>query len=245
MGINVNPNKACHYRCLYCQVAGLKRGKAPDLDAGLLKAELRSFLSGALDDPRGLPIRDIAISGDGEPTSLADFDGLVGIIQEVLDGLGVLGGLKVVLITNGTLIHLSRVRRGLELLGSIKGEVWFKLDAASQEGLRLVNGTGVSPLRLYKNLRLAARLCPVWVHTLCFCLDKKPILDDLSERGAYLGWLKRAQSEGIPLRGVNLYTMSRPSFQPEAPRLSVVSKEWLNSLALEVRALGLKALVSL
>jgi wyosine [tRNA(Phe)-imidazoG37] synthetase (radical SAM superfamily) len=166
VGINVSPNKACHYRCLYCQVQGLKRGKAPDFDAALLKTELRSFLSEALHDSGALPIRDIAISGDGEPTSLRDFEGLIGLIRQVLDGLGILGSLKVVLITNGTLLHLPGVQRGLELLGSIKGEVWFKLDVASSEGLRLVNGTGVSPLRLYENLKLAAQPCPVWVHTL-------------------------------------------------------------------------------
>lgn len=243
VGINVNPNKACHYRCLYCQVEGLKPGKAPDLDASLLRAELKAFLSEVQREPGGLPLQDIAISGDGEPTSLRDFEGLIRIIQGVMEDLGLLGKLKVVLLTNGTLLHLPGVLKGIELLGSIRGEVWFKLDAASPKGLRLVNSTRVSPLRLYENLSLVAPLCPVWVHTLCFCLDRKPILGVPSERQAYLSWLRKARNERLALRGVILYTMARPSFQPEAPRLSAVSRSWLQALALEVGALGLETRV--
>ena len=29
VGINLNPNDACNWRCVYCQVPGLVRGKAP------------------------------------------------------------------------------------------------------------------------------------------------------------------------------------------------------------------------
>ncbi|MCG8997432.1 radical SAM protein, partial [Laribacter hongkongensis] len=30
VGINLNPNQACNWRCIYCQVPGLVRSQAPD-----------------------------------------------------------------------------------------------------------------------------------------------------------------------------------------------------------------------
>ena len=44
IGINLNPNNACNWRCVYCQVPDLKRGSAPQLDLVKLEAELRTFL---------------------------------------------------------------------------------------------------------------------------------------------------------------------------------------------------------
>lgn len=44
---------------------------------------------------------------------------------------------------------------------------------------------------------------------------------------------------GVPLRGVLLYTLARPSSQPEAAELGPVSTDWLNGLAERLRLLGL------
>jgi hypothetical protein len=241
VGINVNPNKACNYRCLYCQVEGLTRGKAPALDLKRLKMELKAFLgdaSRAQESEEPYSIRDIAISGDGEPTSLEAFDELVLALREALFESGLLGLVKVVLITNGTLLRRARVQKGLALLAAMQGEVWFKLDAASQEGILKVHDTRVPPLKLFENLKVASSLCITWVHTLCFRLDGTALLDMPREREAYLAFLGRAQKEGLPLGGVVLYTLARPSLQPEAPRLSAVSEAWLQALASDVHGLG-------
>ena len=32
VGINLNPNNACNWRCVYCQVPGLTFGKGPQVD---------------------------------------------------------------------------------------------------------------------------------------------------------------------------------------------------------------------
>jgi hypothetical protein len=242
VGINVNPNKACNYRCLYCQVEGLTRGKAPALDLKRLKAELKAFLVDASRAQRSVEpcsIRDIAISGDGEPTSLEAFDELVLALREALFESGLLGRVNVVLITNGTLVRRARVQKGLAVLATIRGEVWFKLDAASNEGIALIHDARVSPWRLYENLKVASSLCSTWAHTLCFRLDGTALLDVPREREAYLAFLGRAQKEGLPLGGVVLYTLARPSLQPEAPRLSAVSEAWLQALASDVHGLGL------
>jgi hypothetical protein len=43
VGINLNPNNACNWHCAYCQVPGLVRGAAPEIDLALLARELAGF----------------------------------------------------------------------------------------------------------------------------------------------------------------------------------------------------------
>ena len=43
VGINLNPNSACNWRCIYCQVPELKRGSAPTIDLTRLEKELSNF----------------------------------------------------------------------------------------------------------------------------------------------------------------------------------------------------------
>src|SRR5512143_3160479 len=88
IGINLNPNNACNWRCIYCQVPNLTRGSAPPIDLDLLGRELRGFLREALtgdfmcrrvpEDARHLV--DIAISGNGEPTSAREFPQVIELV---------------------------------------------------------------------------------------------------------------------------------------------------------------------
>jgi len=79
VGINLNPNNACNWRCIYCQVPELMRGTAPPIDLLLLQVELLDFMHELLHGefmqqrvPEGMRrINDIALSGNGEPTSSA------------------------------------------------------------------------------------------------------------------------------------------------------------------------------
>jgi hypothetical protein len=48
VGINLNPNNACNWRCIYCQVPDLTRGGPPPLDLALLERELDGFLRAAV-----------------------------------------------------------------------------------------------------------------------------------------------------------------------------------------------------
>ena len=45
IGINLNPNNACNWACLYCQVPDLTLGGPPPLDLGLLERELNLMLA--------------------------------------------------------------------------------------------------------------------------------------------------------------------------------------------------------
>src|SRR5258705_7452423 len=48
VGINLNPNNACNWRCIYCQVPELVSGMAPPIDVARLERELDGFLDGVL-----------------------------------------------------------------------------------------------------------------------------------------------------------------------------------------------------
>jgi len=88
----------------------------------------------------------------------------------------------------------------------------------------------------WPNLAAAARLCPTWVQTCLFAIDGAG--PNEAEQEAYADFLRKCRAEQIPLQGVLLYGLARRSFQPEAPRLSALSPEQLETFAQRIRALG-------
>jgi len=245
VGINLNTNNACNWRCIYCQVPNLQRGSAPPVDLSLLENELRNFLSELLHGafmlenvpPQARRLNDIALSGNGEPTSAAEFEQVIELIGRVMGEFSLNGTIKLILITNGSLIHRPAVRNGIRKMALLNGEIWFKLDSATPQGRMRINHSRQTAETALKNLRIAASLCPTWIQTATFALDGQPTPPD--ERQAYLKFLARCQEEGIRLQGVLLYGLARPSLQPEAPRLSKPPSTWLEAFASEIRQLGL------
>ena len=244
IGVNLNPNNACNWRCIYCQVPNLTRGAAPEIDLAKLEHELRSFLHEVLfgDFMReNVPVEarrlnDIALSGNGEPTSAREFSQVIEIISKLMVAFGLAGKIKLVLITNGSLLHRGYVQQGLQLMANVNGEVWFKLDTATAQGMRKTNGTRSSPEKVYERLRTAVALCPTWLQTCMFMLDGKP--PSLQEQEAYLDFIAKVGREKLPLKGVLLYGLARPSMQPEAPRLAALPREWMEIFAEKIRKLG-------
>ncbi|MGJ0490532.1 radical SAM protein [Methylobacter sp.] len=250
IGINFNTNNACNWRCIYCQVPDLKIGAAPEMDFQLLEDELRFFLDDVLNGdfyerfqiPAGnRVIKDIAISGNGEPTSLNEFDRAVVLIGEIATEVGVLPQSNFVLITNGSLVHQPKVQYGLKKLREYGGEVWFKFDSATEAGRRLINNARQSYQASLENLMLSAQLCPTKLQTCLLDYDKRGLPKE--ERQAYLDMLK-AVREHVSLRGVMLYTIARPSMQPESGWLEKLPAETLNAFANEIRQLGFDVSVS-
>lgn len=247
IGINLNPNNACNWRCLYCQVPGLTRGNAPTADLHLLEQELRQLLSDWTDknDSRQTasvtmpPLQDIAFSGNGEPTSSDEFAPAVAVAEKVLRDFGLLGHVKLRLITNGSLIGKPGVLEAITHLARCHGEVWFKLDAGNADDLARINGIRMEPELMLERLRLCAAHAPTWVQTCLFALDGQP--PDIRQIEAYVA---RIQSVTECIQGIHLYSLARPSMQPEAPRLERLSAQWMTPLAKRLRAMGIKVCVN-
>ncbi|MDD5249323.1 MAG: radical SAM protein [Rhodocyclaceae bacterium] len=247
VGINLNPNNACNWHCIYCQVPNLVRGGPPPLDLPQMEDELRRLLedirNGAFMAER-VPadlrvLADMALSGNGEPTSAPEFPRAVAIVAKVLDEYGLAGRVKLRLITNGSLLDRAAVREGIALIGKAGGEVWFKLDGGSQAAIWRINGSRQKPAAVLRRLALCAALCETWVQSCFFALDgNSPGERDIAD---YLDVLEAAKAE---IAGVHLYGLARPSCQAEASRLGRLSSEWLEGLAMRIRACGLTVRVS-
>ena len=128
IGINLNVNNACNWACIYCQVPDLIRGNPPPVDSDELSRELRYVLTDVIggdfygreaipDEYRS--IQDIAISGNGEPTLVRDFDHIIDMTGVIMDEFGLRGNINLVLITNGSMINKSSVQAGLK-----KSQIW-------------------------------------------------------------------------------------------------------------------------
>ncbi|HLP99306.1 MAG TPA: radical SAM protein [Sideroxyarcus sp.] len=245
IGINLNPNNACNWRCLYCQVPDLTRGTAPAIDLPLLEKELSGFLHELRHGnfmqrvpPEARRINDIAISGNGEPTSAQEF-------AEVIELIGKLkpADLKLVLITNGSLMQRDNVQQGLRRMAQLNGEVWFKLDRASEAGMALINDTKMTMDKVRQNLVTAIDCCPnTWLQTCWFALDGAP--PSTQDEDAYVDFLQSLLRSGSKLQGVLLYGLARPSLQAEAPRLSALPAGQMESFARRIRALSLPVKVT-
>jgi wyosine [tRNA(Phe)-imidazoG37] synthetase (radical SAM superfamily) len=250
VGVNLNPNNACNWACVYCQVPDLTRGTAPDIDLAQLESELRALLDAILHGdfmqtrvPEGVRrLNDIALSGNGEPTSAKAFPQIIERIGRVMADVDLVGKIKLVLITNGSLADRPRVRDGLQKMAALNGEVWFKFDSATASGMRAINQTRIAPDKQFERLAVAARLCPTWLQTCVFALDGVPPSD--AEQAAYLAAVARIRQQRIPVQGVLLYGLARPSMQPQADRLSALPAAWLETFADRIRAAGLPVKVS-
>ncbi len=250
IGINLNPNNACNFRCIYCQVPELVFGKGPEIDLDLLERELREMLGDVLHGDfmaRRVPegsrrLNDLAVSGNGEPTSSPQFLESVQLIRRLLSEFQIESKVEVVLITNGTLTDRPAVEQGIREMSRMNGRVWFKFDSATAEGALRINGSKASVQERLERLRRVASWCPTWIQTCVFAQHGKPPTE--GETSAYLAALSQLVHDEVPLQGVLLYGLARPSMQPEAPTLEQLDASWLDAFAERIRDLGLTVRVT-
>jgi wyosine [tRNA(Phe)-imidazoG37] synthetase (radical SAM superfamily) len=250
IGINFNTNNTCNWRCVYCQVENLTLGVPPALDFELLAKELRLFLDDVVNgdfydrfhvDTDKRVIKDIAIAGNGEPTSVPEFARGVDLIGRIATEAGIFPASDYVLITNGSLIHQPKVQKGLKALHNYGGQVWFKLDSATEAGRKQINNASQSTQAAIENIRTASRLCTTKIQTCLLDVAGRGLPE--TEKQAYLDVLKQLKNS-TDVRSVMLYTIARPSAQPEAGQLAVLPVAALNAFADEIRRLGFEVSVS-
>jgi pyruvate-formate lyase-activating enzyme len=253
VGINLNPNNACNWQCAYCQVPGLKRGKAPKIDLARLESELRAFLTASCRGDwllhnapeRARVLRDIAFSGNGEPTSAPEFADAVALAARLHAEFDLGPSVALRLITNGSLLGQARVREGIRRLGQAGGEVWFKVDAGRADAFARINGVRLTPGTVARNLGTCSALCPTWVQTCVFRWDGLPPED--AELDAWLDVLAgegEGEKSGAAILGVLLYGVARPSLQPAGAHISPLSAEELDKIAGRAKEKGLTVIIS-
>ena len=214
LGINTNPNKDCNFDCVYCQVDRLQPPFWKRFDLETAELELRSLLaqinSGELQRqppfmavPTPLCVlKDIALSGDGEPTTVKNFAAVVEMIARVKPP-----EVKLVLITNATGLHRPEVRRGLEVMDRCNGEIWAKLDAGTESYFQTINRAAVPLDRILTNIREAAQRRPVVIQSLFVHLaGRGPAPDEVN---AYCQRLNDILHAGGQISRVQVTTVAR------------------------------------
>lgn len=244
IGINLNPNNACNWACIYCQVEGLVRGGPPPIDLTVLRSELSGFLADVLHGDfmatevpsESRVLKDIAFSGNGEPTAAAEFEMAVREVLAVLAEFKLSKQLPVRLITNGSLLHRETVQRGIAQLGAAAGEVWFKVDRVTGNGVREVNGVPLEMDSLKNRLNYCLALAPTWIQTCWFALDG--LAPSFLDENAYIEFLLPFADR---LAGVHLYGVARPGMQAGSGRVAALTEVQMTAFAERVqKETGLK-----
>jgi wyosine [tRNA(Phe)-imidazoG37] synthetase (radical SAM superfamily) len=223
IGVNLNPDKVCNFDCVYCQVDRSLPGRYRRVDLTILEQELKDLLARAksgdlFERPPfyGIPepyrqVVDIALSGDGEPTTSPYFKEAVELAIRLRAESG-LGHLKIVIITNATMFHRPKVSEALGLLGQHRGEIWAKLDAGTEEYYRLVDLTTIPFQQVLNNIVDVARSHPVVIQSLFMRI--RGIGPDKNEITAYCSRLREIVTRGGKINLVQVCTVARHPAQP-------------------------------
>jgi wyosine [tRNA(Phe)-imidazoG37] synthetase (radical SAM superfamily) len=173
IGLNVNPDNACNFDCIYCQVDRTTESAVKKFDLSIAEQELREMLemvrTGEIAQhppfnsvPRELiRLNDIALSGDAEPTTLPNFSETIQRIARIKPSEA-----KIVLITDAGGLDRPDVKRGLEIMDANNGEVWAKLDAGTEDYFKLINRTKIPFARILKNISEGAKVRPIVIQSL-------------------------------------------------------------------------------
>lgn len=245
IGINLNPDKVCNFDCIYCQVDRTTPGRYRRVDLKILEQELKEILAKARNGELfqhppfvGIPaplceVKDIAFSGDGEPTTYPRFKETVELAIRAKEEAG-LGHLKIVIITNATMFHRPKVKEALALLDQHNGEIWAKLDAGTEEYYRLVDVTTIPFQRVLDNILEAARRRPIVIQSLFMRVHG--VGPDEKEIAAFVDRLREIIVGGGKIKLVQVYTVAR---RPAQPYVTPLSDGEVDAIAEEVRNIPL------
>ncbi|MDR2117311.1 MAG: radical SAM protein [Planctomycetaceae bacterium] len=216
-----------------------RNNSATSIDCDLLESELRELV-GMVNDgslfrdtwlsrtpPEKQVLRDIAFSGDGEPTLSLQFSEVVRRVAVVRKEFCT-EATKIVLITNGSTLHREPIRNTLETLLANNGEIWAKLDAGTPDYFRTISRSTISYEKILANLTEFSKNNPLVIQS-CFVLlhDKEPDNEEIRHYAERLKLMNRIQR-------VQIYTVARQT--PECWVLPL-SNDQLDGISETVRKL--------
>ncbi len=241
VGVNLNPDAACNFDCVYCQVDRSQPPRVRRVDLEIFARELDRMLSWAadgsvFDHPQfaGVPdelkrMNDVAFSGDGEPTTCPVFPESVQIAAD-LRRKWRLDEAKLVLITDACYLTKPKVAEALEVMAANNGEIWAKLDAGTEEYFRRVNRPNFPLQHVVDSIAATARRQPVVIQSLWMRLhDELPRAEEID---AFASRLKAILDTGGRLAAVQVYTVAR---QPTESYVTPLTGDELESIASVVR----------
>jgi histidinol dehydrogenase len=226
VGVNLFPDKkACPFDCPYCEVF-------PFLNARVFSAaELKDDLTRTLREARerGAPVRDICLSGNGEPSASPHLEEAMRTAWFARNALA--PNADIVVITNGAGLFDEDVFDLLKHAVTRNVRIWLKLDAGTAEWFSLVNKSSIDFDALVARIRAFAQSSPVTIQTmLCSIYGKLP---SNAEEAAWTDLaLDLALTDNVRL--FQLYGKARPA--PADPAAAPAPRVYLDKRAASLRA---------
>jgi wyosine [tRNA(Phe)-imidazoG37] synthetase (radical SAM superfamily) len=251
IGINLNPDKACNFDCIYCSVErgeeerqsdGATERRREEIDLERVRGELEAMLDEAVsgrlwqdekfaDTPSAWRrLNDIAFSGDGEPTTYRHFDRACALAAEAKAQRG-LDATKIVVITNATGLDRAPTRRALEILDRNQGEIWAKLDAGTEAYYQWVDRTKFPFAKVLRNILACGREREILIQSMFLSYEGVPVSD--AEFAAYTDRLAELLRDGCRIKLVQLYTVARP---PAERAVAALTNGQLDDLTRRLRS---------
>ncbi len=242
IGVNLNPDKACNFDCVYCQVDRTVEPRVRRVEMDRLKAEVEHLaqlaVSGDLFNdmrfgnvpPHLRRFNDIAFSGDGEPTTSPHFPETVDFVAALKRRMG-LDDVKIVLITDAAYLTRPGVRDALAVIDRNQGEIWAKLDAGTEDYYQQVNRPNVPLATILENITETARVRPIVIQSLWMHVRDEPPPE--AEVDAFAQRLRDIRDAGGQLKLIQVYTIARDTAEDWVRPLRV---EQLEQIADRVRA---------
>lgn len=236
LGINLNINNACNWRCVYCQVPNLIRAKPIAIDLSVLEHEINSMLEQLLNQgllaklapPEFARLNDIAISGNGEPTLSEQFLAVVDLIAKLKSKYAISKTVKTILITNGSNCDKVLVLEALDNLAKQNAQVWFKVDAITKDDIMTINQIDLNISSISMRLKNTAKRCPTYIQTCIFKLNgNEPSTNFILK---YIAFILEHKEY---IQGVLLYSTARLAQQGFS--VTSVSKDSLSYIANELK----------
>ncbi len=241
LGINLNTNNACNWQCIYCEVPNLVRGKPESIDLNLLNNELDYWLEEIVNGSflnqytnQRTEFKDIAFSGNGEPTATKEFESVVKLVISKVNKFNLAKKIKIRLITNGSYLHTQRVQHGLALLNELDREIWFKIDQVDETQVLIINQINISKETLKNNLENALRASPTVIQTCLFKINQK-----LPEEKSLQTYIKFLKPYELKVKAIHLYSLARPSEQSSNLILERLSLSEIEAIADKIKILNI------
>lgn len=239
IGINMNPDKRCNFDCVYCEVDRRNAGGTARVPVREMIAELEGalalaaagqlrFLARGPVEPGLLELKEVALSGDGEPTLCPNFRKVItSVIQLRLRSR--VPFFKLVLITNASGLHLPEIRAGVALLAE-SDEIWVKLDVGTQAAMDRINRSEVPLEIIQANILELARERPVVIQSLFAVIDGREPGEE--EIASYVERLRMLKEGGAAIALVQVYSAHRPAMNTACAHLPLRS---LSRIAQSIR----------
>ncbi len=215
LGINLNPDKRCNFDCVYCQVERTDPPQTRRPDIKQLEMELLHWI-GELEhgEYRGYQLKDIALAGDGEPTSEKQLPQVLELLLSLKQQYPQLSDIKLILFTNGSGIDRKDLVDIFPQFYQSHGEVWFKLDAWDQSSLEGINRTRLKFGQLMSKLEAFGQQYPVVLQSCFFQWQQRDFSEEIYQ--SYVAEVRSLIKQQVQIKKIQAYTLARKPAESEA-----------------------------